>query len=124
MMNAMNNLADKTCNCDLDPMISFMERNYENIVDLHHDLTTMDERINSQIQTIIKAIQRTFILIVKNMEDIADTKEKTEGNSVLINYMWDIEEIIDDEMEEMQSNLNQAVLKNSAEIDYIEDAMV
>ena len=117
----MNNLADKTCNCDV--MLSIMERNSENIVGLQHDLTTMDERINSQIQTIIKAIQRTFILIVKNMEDIADTKEKTEGNSVLIDYLWDIEEIIDDEMEEMQSNLNQAVLKNSAEIDYIEDAM-
>ena len=119
----MNNLADKTCNCDLDPMISFMERNYENIVDLHHDLTTMDERINSQIQTIIKAIQRTFILIVKNMEDIADTKEKMEAHSVYIDVLWDMDDIIHDEMEDMQSNLNQAVLKNSAEIDYIEDAM-
>ena len=117
----MNNLADKTCNCDLDPMISFMERNYENIVDLHHDLTTMDERINSQIQTIIQYFLK---LIFKNMEDIADTKEKMEAHSVYIDVLWDMDDIIHDEMEDMQSNLNQAVLKNSAEIDYIEDAMV
>ena len=117
----MNNLAGKTCNCDV--MLSIMERNSENIVDLHHDLTTMDERINSQIQTIFKVIQNAFILIVKNMEDIADTKEKMEAHSVYIDVLWNMVDINYDEMEDMQSNLNQAVLKNSAEIDYIEDAM-
>ena len=114
----MNNLAGKTCNCDV--MLSIMERNSENIVGLQHDLTTMDERINSQIQTIIQYFLK---LIFKNMEDIADTKEKMEANSVYIDVLWDMDDIIHDEMEDMQSNLNQAVLKNSAEIDYIEDAM-
>ena len=114
----MNNLAGKTCNCDV--MLSIMERNSENIVGLQHDLTTMDERINSQIQTIIQYFLK---LIFKNMEDIADTKEKMEAHSVYIDVLWDMDDIIHDEMEDMQSNLNQAVLKNSAEIDYIEDAM-
>ena len=110
----MNNLAGKTCNCDV--MLSIMERNSENIVGLQHDLTTMDERINSQMQI----IQNAFILIFKNMEDIAD---KMEAHSVYIDVLWNMVDINYDEMEDMQSNLNQAVLKNSAEIDYIEDAM-
>ena len=102
----MNYLADKTCNCDLDPMISIMERNSENILALKYVLYAQSVIIDSKFQTIDKAI-------IENKESIADTDDLLFAT---------IDEVLD--LGYTEDETIQAVLKNSAQIDYIEDAMV
>ena len=99
----VNYLADKTCNCDLDPM----ERNSENILALKYVLYAQSVIIDSKFQTIDKAI-------IENKESIADTDDLLFAT---------IDEVLDLGYTEDET-IQAAVLKNSAEIDYIEDAMV
>ena len=101
----MNNLAYKTCNCDLDPMISIMERNSENILALKYVLYAQSVIIDSKFQAIDKAI-------IANKEDITDTEDLLFAN---------IDEVLD--LVDTEDETILAVLKDSAEIDYIEDAM-
>ena len=101
----MNNLAYKTCNCDLDPMISIMERNSENILALKYVQYAQSVIIDSKFQAIDKAI-------IANKEDITDTEDLLFAN---------IDEVLD--LVDTEDETILAVLKDSAEIDYIEDAM-
>ena len=108
----MNILADKTCNCDLDPMVSIMERNSESIVSLQYDLTNLNEELNSKFQI--------------NIDEVTDVKETVDDMQSNLDFVIQIlarQAIFLKNLGYIEYETIEAVLKNSAQIDYIEGGL-